>query len=160
MRYTATVKRLKTDTERFEARVIRHPGLDACWEWTGGMVPMGYGMFWPDGRAGGKVYAHRWAYEHYVGPVPDGMQIDHKCHSGSDCPPGPCAHRRCVNPAHLEPVTASENQRRRHGWHTDDEGVLRCGKGHAIVGIPRSRQHLCRECESLSPSKTRPRRTL
>ena len=44
------------------------------------------------------VMAHRFAYEEYVGPIPDGLQIDHLCRN-----------KWCVNPEHLEPVTCREN---------------------------------------------------
>jgi hypothetical protein len=47
------------------------------------------------------IRAHRFAYELLVGPIPEGLVIDHLCRN-----------RRCVNPAHLEPVTAEENWRR------------------------------------------------
>lgn len=53
------------------------------------------------GRNGKTVYAHRLAYEVWVGPIPAGLQIDHLCRN-----------RSCINPAHLEPVTTQENQRR------------------------------------------------
>lgn len=69
-----------------------------CWNWTGG-TSTAYGVFWFGGR---MVRAHRWAYEHLVGPIPEGMQLDHLCWN-----PG------CVNPDHLEPVTQDENNARR-----------------------------------------------
>lgn len=68
-----------------------------CWLWrhAGGV---GYGT----ARVGGRtVNAHRLAYEAFVGPVPEGLELDHLCRV-----------RRCVNPNHLEPVTRSENMRR------------------------------------------------
>lgn len=42
--------------------------------------------------------AHRIAYEIVIGPIPDGLVIDHLCRIPA-----------CVNPAHLEPVTSREN---------------------------------------------------
>lgn len=71
---------------------------DGCWLWTGNLQANGYSSFYVNGRT---VRAHRWAYEHFVGPISEGLQIDHLCRV-----------RRCVNPTHLEPVTARENTRR------------------------------------------------
>lgn len=51
--------------------------------------------------AGHHVQAYRFAYEHFVGPIPEGLELDHLCRN-----PG------CVNPEHLEPVTHGENTRR------------------------------------------------
>jgi hypothetical protein len=50
------------------------------------------------------AYAHRRSYERDVGPIPEGLQIDHLC-----------AERACINPDHLQPVTARENIRRGRG---------------------------------------------
>ncbi|MDQ1426633.1 MAG: hypothetical protein QOK39_109 [Acidimicrobiaceae bacterium] len=47
------------------------------------------------------VWVHRWSYEQLVGPIPDGLVLDHLCRVTA-----------CVNPAHLEPVTLAENFRR------------------------------------------------
>lgn len=63
----------------------------ACWLWRGHLTRGGYGQF--ESRV-----AHRAAYELFVGPIPDGLQLDHLCRV-----------RNCVNPTHLEPVTAQEN---------------------------------------------------
>lgn len=81
--------------ERFWKRTIQ--SADGCWEWIGGMNEAGYANM-SDGRSN---LAHRFAYELLVGPIPDGLQIDHLCNV-----------RNCVNPAHLETVTAQENMRR------------------------------------------------
>lgn len=69
-----------------------------CWEWTGYIMPSGYGLTSRDGQ---KTSAHRANYEDFVGPIPEGYEIDHLCRN-----------RACCNPGHLEAVTRSENQRR------------------------------------------------
>lgn len=95
---------------RFMAKVAKQ--LNGCWHWTGALQSRGYGSMGA-GRGGKSMLAHRFSYEHFVGPIPEGMQIDHVCHSrDAVCPGGKCVHRRCVNPAHLEPVSQLENARR------------------------------------------------
>jgi hypothetical protein len=77
---------------RFEERV---EVLDTgCWFWAGAKTHNGYGVF----NDGGWVRAHRWAYEHFIAPIPSELTIDHLCRIPS-----------CVNPTHLEPVTVREN---------------------------------------------------
>jgi hypothetical protein len=99
--------------ERLLAKTTR-PAPDRCWRWTGSVNAHGYGVIRPNG-SDRVVRVHRVAYELFVGPIPEGLTLDHLCHSRDpDCPGGPCVHRRCVNPAHLEPVTRSENVRRGH----------------------------------------------
>lgn len=68
---------------------------NGCWVWGGALSTEGYG------KIGSRLYAHRVAHEVYIGPIPDGYQVDHLCNV-----------RRCVNPAHLEAVTQQENLRR------------------------------------------------
>lgn len=87
-------------TERFQSRVAPHGD---CLVWQGQTAGAGYGVFEFGGSAQrrNRMYAHRFAYEQAIGPIPDGLEIDHLCRN-----------KLCVNPAHLEAVTHQENQRR------------------------------------------------
>lgn len=82
---------------------------DSCWLWRGGLGASGYGKY--KGRQ-----AHRVIYEELVGPIPDGLQLDHLCRV-----------LICVNPAHVEPVTDLENKRRRFALQTH------CKRGHEFT---------------------------
>lgn len=94
--------------ERFWAKVNK---TDSCWLWTASTNAKGYGLFVFYGR---MTKAHRLAYELLVGPIPDGLHIDHLCRV-----------KPCVNPAHLEPVTNYENH---HRWMTQVK--THCINGH------------------------------
>lgn len=103
----------KSDEEysrRFWSRV-NIGNQDECWEWQGGLSPYGYGRYCiGDSRKPGcHVQAHRFAYEDKVGPIPEGLVLDHLC-----------ANQRCVNPSHLEPVTFQENIRRGGEAHFEE----------------------------------------
>ena len=89
----------KTYEERFWSRVQK---TDGCWLWTAGKNNNGYGWFKVNGK---MVLAHRFSYELHIGPIPEGLVLDHVKARG-------CTNRTCVNPAHLEPVTELENIRR------------------------------------------------
>jgi hypothetical protein len=103
-----------------------------CWEWTSFRNKAGYG------RIGGRVLAHRLAYESLVGPIPSGLVIDHLCRNPA-----------CVNPAHLEPVTLQENCRR--GLINDKVHRPHCANGHHYTPDNMrldSRGHrVCRDCQ-------------
>lgn len=73
---------------------------NGCLNFTGYIDRDGYGRVY-DRLSGTRMSAHRLAYELTVGPIPDGLHLDHLCRT-----------RSCVEPSHLEPVTAAENQRR------------------------------------------------
>lgn len=103
---------------RFWAKVNAEDGA-ACWNWKATVSEWGYGQFY---LAGKLRYAHRVAYEYCIGPVPPGMQVDHLC-----------LNKRCVNPAHLEPVSGAEN-RRRVGRIAAQVSKTHCLRGHELSG--------------------------
>lgn len=135
---------------RFEA--LFTPSDDgACWPWLGHRSPDGYGIM-SIGIRGRRacVRAHRIAYTIYVGPTDPTLVIDHVCRN-----------RLCVNPAHLEQVTASENV------HRGRRSRLACGRGHAYtpentgrlrVG-PYTDQRYCKECRRIRDRACRQART-
>ena len=86
---------------RFWAKVRIDP--QNCWIWTGSANQKGYGQLYL--KVNGKhrvIKAHRFAYESFFGPIPEGLELDHLCRV-----------RQCVNPAHLDPITHVENLNRR-----------------------------------------------
>lgn len=112
--------------ERLLAKVEYTPG--GCWVWTGSRDPNGYGQIAVDGR---PRKAHRVAYAALVGPIPDGLQLDHLCRV-----------RACVNPDHLEPVTLRENVARGTGKAAVVLRTGRCQRGHDMSpGSPNA--HVC-----------------
>lgn len=82
----------------------------------------------------GKTSAsvHRVAYLEWVGSIPDGMVVDHTCHTNDlSCPGGvTCPHRLCIEPEHFELVTAVENTRRGRSFSTINSTKTACPQGH------------------------------
>lgn len=108
-----TIAARKANTQPIEERFMRYvqKAASGCWEWTGRLQKNGYSTFYCNGKI---VRGHRWSYEHFIAPIPQGKEIDHLCRN-----------RKCVNPAHLEPVTRKENRRRAMRSH--------CVNGHAFT---------------------------
>lgn len=138
------VRRVAPIEERFAARVTvgdfpdGRPGLGPCEVWTGNRMVNGYGVL--SLARGVTVLAHRWAYEHFVGPIPEGLVIDHLCRV-----------RHCVNPDHLEAVTNEENLRRGAGYGLRNGMRSACINGHEYTPEntythPTKGSVRCREC--------------
>lgn len=124
---------------------------DGCWLWTGRPNQRsGYAEF----SAGGDrlhVKAHRWAYEYFVGPIPDGLQLDHLCRV-----------RHCVNPDHLEAVTQRENIMRGESFAARNAQKTRCYRGHPLDGEnlyiqPSNGGRFCRACVANNTKRRRAR---
>lgn len=114
---------------------------DGCWLWTGYIQKNGYGKVWHDGA---KRLAHRVVYTLLVGPIPSDRELDHVRANG-------CRSRACVNPSHLEPVTAKENQAR--GAGNQHRGRTHCQRGHEFTPentIIQGGGRACRACVRLN----------
>ena len=142
-----------TIEQRFWVKVDRR-GPDECWPWLASKTH-GHGQFivMGDNGRGHPVYAHRMAYTLLVGPIPDGMFLDHLCHTNDpECEQGGlCSHRACVNPAHLEPVTLDENTARGRWAPIVNAVRTHCQRGHEFTPentyiTPKRGVRQCREC--------------
>ena len=115
---------------RFHAAVRHSSG---CWEWTRARNADGYGVFWSGDRV---VVAHRFAYEAFVGEIPDGLELDHLCRN-----------RGCVNPAHLEPVSHRLNVMRGHTIPARNAAKTRCPKCDGAYTVSATRGRYCKACK-------------
>lgn len=114
--------------ERVMAKVVFQSA--SCWLFTGALSK-GYGIIGLPGRRTAK--AHRVVYEALVGPIPEGLTLDHLCRN-----------RACVNPEHLEPVTLAENKARGENPAALNARKTHCPNGHPYDTSAESRR--CRRC--------------
>lgn len=121
---------------RFWSRVDLESDPHGCWLWTGARSGEGYGTFMVEGRT---TLVHRFAYELLVGPIPDGLHIDHVRARG-------CRNRNCVNPGHLEPVSLVENLMRGDTVSTRNAAKTHCPYGHDYDGRYPNGYRYCRRC--------------
>lgn len=134
---------------------------DACWNWERVKVKDGYGILtkYVDGKRY-TIFAHRLSWVSQNGEIPDGMVVDHTCHTADiDNCKGACQHRSCINPAHLRVITFAENLRIKRAnpkgfdnlpyGHPEDTGVCRKGIHEWEVGsytVFKSGKRSCNEC--------------
>lgn len=127
----------KYPVERLIEKV--HFAESGCWEWIGKRFPNGYGQItWRFNGQPKCLLAHRLAYTLMVGPIPDGLVLDHLCRV-----------KWCVNPDHLEPVAQRTNVMR--GLAPFVNGQLRrevthCKRGHPIDGLHGNGKRYCKTC--------------
>ena len=89
-----------------------------CWQWCGATEPRGYGVMWAGAKLGRQL-VHRVAYTELVGPIPEGLVIDHLCRNTG-----------CLNPDHLEPVTQRINVLRGEAPSAIHAVKTHCVNGH------------------------------
>jgi HNH endonuclease len=106
--------------QRLLAKCVIEP--NGCWSWTGA-TQKGYGALRVGGKNGRTLRAYRLLYELHVGPISDGLELDHLCRN-----------KLCINPAHLEPVTHQENMIRADAGKKT--GALNRAKTHCANGHP------------------------
>lgn len=121
---------------------------NGCWDWVGHTVD-GYGRWMQGGK---PRLAYRVLYEKTVGVIPTSLQIDHLCRNP-----------RCVNPAHLEPVTAKENNRRSTSPTSVNGRKTHCVRGHEFTESNvwiyfRNGGRQCRICKRIRDAEYKRRR--
>jgi hypothetical protein len=142
---TERVRRFWSKVDKNGPIPDHRPDLGPCWVWTKGCSTRGYGVFAV--AIGKQNLSHRVSYELLVGPIPDGLTLDHLCHNGSTvCVGKECEHRRCVNPAHLEPVTRAENVMRGLGITATNARKTLCPRGHPYDLISSGKRR-CLRCK-------------
>ena len=110
------------DIRRFMKRVRQDGhrlfGGTPCWTWTGARQSKGYGAFRLGGRGTPPELAHRVAWRLFVGPIPPGKDLHHKCYNPA-----------CCNPDHLEPISKALNT----AWANERRAGNGDGNGNAVA---------------------------
>ena len=136
--------------ERILAWSIPEPNT-GCWLWLGTLFGKGYARCHWTGL--GTCAAHRVSYEAFVGPIPDGLTIDHLCRV-----------KCCVNPQHLEPVTNRENFFRSNNPIALQIHKTHCKHGHPLFGrnlYPRGKGwRACKACANAAQKAYQARKKL
>lgn len=149
----SNIRRALTEAEwdaRLRARLVTHTRREGeCLVWTGSPDQYGYGK--TSGPNGSSILAHRLAYTLLVGPIPDGLVIDHLCRN-----------RLCVRVEHLEVVSRGENTLRGHQPHMLLHRANRCAQGHPFTPentyLRPGGGRTCRECQAAVVARYKQRR--
>lgn len=128
---------------------MKQDPLTGCWDWQGRPnYEGGYGRMSLRGK---QYFVHRISYTLHVGPIPDGMEIDHLCRN-----------RMCVNPSHLEAVTGRVNTYRGQGPSAINSRKTHCIRGHELVPgnlYKAANKRLCKACGRLRERERYQRRS-
>ena len=136
------------------------PQPNGCIYFAGHILSTGYGgLEYPGG-----TLAHRAAYEHFVGPIPEGHELDHECHNTSGCVElnDACLHRRCVNVDHLAPKPHRDNLLASPNTFAGiNAAKTHCKRGHEFTSEntylnPRG-SRVCRTCRAEGKVRARAR---
>jgi hypothetical protein len=118
-----------------------------CWNWMRQRNRLGYGLMRWRGR---KVPVHRVSYEAFVGPIPEGLEIDHLCRN-----------RACCNPEHLEAVTRRTNVLRSGNFIAARASADHCINGHPFAGenlrTDKDGERVCKACNRAAAERYRQR---
>lgn len=122
--------------ESLRDRLLRKREIDPetdCWIFTGALTKGGYGKIWVKGKF---LSPHRLSYEMFVGPIPEGLHMDHF----------KCQNRRCFNPLHVRPVTPRENALRSDSPTALNAAKTKCPEGHEYDFITAQGTRGCHIC--------------
>lgn len=119
-----TTRIVGDDLARFWSKVNK-AGENECWHWTGKRNKKGYGRIKISGRF---VMVHRYSWELVHPAIPEGKEIDHRCHTPN-----------CVNPKHLRVVTRKQNMENLSGPRSDNRSGYR-----GVTYDPRSKLYVAR----------------
>lgn len=133
--------------DRFMEKIVVDPET-GCWNWQAQLSRAGYGRFQ---TGDGMVEAHRWAYEHFVGPRTPGRHIHHTCEN-----------KRCANPDHLKEVTPRENLHASDTPNRRNAAKTHCLHGHPFdegnTYVSATGKRWCKKCRCLRMKKVRGRK--
>jgi HNH endonuclease len=128
--------------KRIMERVIPEPN-SGCLIWLGYLDKDGYGKVVDKTKRHSAFMVHRVMYEHFIGSIPHGLTINHKCRV-----------RCCCNPDHLEPMENVQNVMIGESIFAKNARKTECKRGHPLSGnnlvIYRKGERQCRTCINMA----------
>lgn len=132
---------IEKDLNRLWSKVVVYPGDNACWGWADVLSTAGYAYLGVGGRKGRKLLARRILYQLTIGPIPEGMDLDHLCRN-----------RWCVRPDHQEPVPRRINLLRGQTVTARNARATHCPQGHRydiFNTVLYYNRRYCRTCSNI-----------